>query len=615
MKDLTSGRWWRDDKKTVHHSVVSVFQQIDARQISILSRYAYLLSMYEGKIITSMDGYMIETSSPDIYDEESKENIVRPAVDSLVAKISTNSPRLVTQTNGADWELRQKAKDRTLLAEGVINDQKGYKLGRQIFKDGCIWDLGALKVYPDYEQQRVIYERLIPHEIVVDPYDARYGNPRSLYTIKIIHKDVLKDIYPKKADDIENAGWIRDYVKHSSPTEDMCGVIECWHLPSGPNAKDGRHIVCTDRGTLLDERWERDTFPIVIWRWKTRQYGWRGFGAVEDIENYQKQLDFLDEKINKLLNNMGYRMGVEEGSKVNTDELSNETDAIPVFTYRGEKPQVIPDPDPPAALFAERERKKQAAFEQLGISLLLAQSKKPTGLDSGVALREYKDTESERFKDVGQAWEEWYIEVGEQTMLALEDLHTRVPNCVVRVPVGGNLSEIKLSDVEWQKNRYMIAIRPAGILPREPAGRLQTINELIQTFPEAQRVLASKMQNPDVDDAMSLVSAPVDAVNRDIEIMLDGNPVTPEPFLDLELAKSMVLQSYQKLKAMKNVPEAIMQYHRDYLTECDSILKQQVAKMQAMIAAQQNQMGGMPGQPPGPMPGPAGPPPLPPGGQ
>lgn len=603
--------WWKESKSEVAERVVSVFQAIDSMQLGRLQRYAYFLSLYENKTTTNLDNYAIESSNQGLYNQESKENIIRPAVDSLTAKISTNTPRLVTQTNGADFKLRRNAQQRTLLIEGVLADQKGYKLGRQVFRDGCIWDFGAMKIVPNYDEQRVTLERLLPHEVVVDEYDGRYMAPRSLYTIRMVPKSVLYTLYPKMKKSIDNAGIIRDYsgYKYQGPTEDQCEVIEAWHLPSSMDATDGRFVCATSAGELVDCQWTHDVFPIAIWRWKTRQIGFRGFGAVEDIENYQKQLDFLDETIGKLLNNMTVRVWVQDGTKVNTDELTNDTDGFPIGTYVGERPQIIPDPGPPDALFMERERKKAAAFEQLGISMLSAQSKKPAGLNAGVAIREVKDTESERFEDVGQQWDEFYIEVAEKIMIALEDLNSHIPNCRISVPTGDSLSEVSLSKVDWQRERYKIQVKPSGILPREPAGRLQTIQEMVAIWPQATDYLASQLNGPDVDDAMSMVSAPVSAIRSDIEAMLDGEPRSPEPFLDLQLAIQLTLQSYQKLRSQQNVPEEILEYLIAYMQAADDIIKN-TAAIAMNVANQQAQQAQMTG-PPGMIPAGPGKPPIP----
>jgi hypothetical protein len=43
--------------------------------------------------------------------------------------------------------------------------------------------------------------------------------------------------------------------------------------------------------------------------------------------------------------------------------------------------------------------------------MLSAAAQKPAGLDSGKALREYNDIESDRFMTIGQAYERYYLQL------------------------------------------------------------------------------------------------------------------------------------------------------------------------------------------------------------
>ena len=41
-------------------------------------------------------------------------------------------------------------------------------------------------------------------------------------------------------------------------------ITDGWHLPSGKDADDGRHVVAVDTGALIDEPWERPEFPAAF---------------------------------------------------------------------------------------------------------------------------------------------------------------------------------------------------------------------------------------------------------------------------------------------------------------------------------------------------------------
>jgi hypothetical protein len=117
-------------------------------------------------------------------------------------------------------------------------------------------------------------------------------------------------------------------------------------------------------------------------------------------------------------------------------------------------------------------------------------------------------------------------------------------------------------------------------------------------------VWARYLDHPDVTDAVSLVTAPVDAILADIEQLQEGRAVTPEPFLDLQTAKMLALSSYLRARN-QGASEVVMRAHRDYLLDVESILQEQAEQ----IAAAQAGAPGAAGMPPAGPPGGAGLPP------
>lgn len=602
-------RWWEADDSTIHSAIVETAKAIDKQQSGRRRRYAKYLGMYEGRDIKSLDGVDWAKHAGDIDDEDSRENVVKGAVDAAVAKISTNRPRPVCLTNAGDHKLQAKAKKRTLLIEGVIHDQKAYKKGRRIFRDGCIWDNGILKIYPDVDRKLIAIDRVLDDELYVDEHDGKYGNPRNIIHGRTVTRDEIRAMFPEPEHQyaIDHADLHRETSGAGSNADDPVTLFEAIHLPSGPDAGDGKRVMSTTAGKLLAEEWKRERFPWVPWRWKERALGWRGMGMIEDVESQQKQINFYDKRIGRILNSAMVRVFIDNKSSVDLVDLGNDdTGGFLACEYKGQPPIFSNDPGPSPELFTERAEKKASVFESLGISQLRAQSKKPAGLSSGVALREYKDVESERFQDIGQDWEDFWIEVGERIIDAAEDLadHPDIKSMTIQVPRGKGIEEVKLSEVDCTRERYKVMIRPASLLPKEPAGRLQTVQELLGIYPQAAPLLASKIDHPDVDDVMSLMTASVDAIRYDIEKLSDGELVTPEAFLDLQTAKTLVLAAWLRARN-NNAPGNVLEAFENYLLGVESMIKQAQAEAMAMQARAQG-MPGMPGAPggPGPAPGP-----------
>lgn len=601
-------RWWNANEDEVAAALVSTIEHIDKEQQKLYDQYARFLSMYESRRISTLDGLDWATATGVLDEETFKENLVRQVIDAATAKISTNRPRARFLTRGADYKLQKKAERRTMFVDGVFYQQKAYAKGRDVFTDAGIFGTALIKALPDVDNQRVGLEVVKAGEIKVDFLDGKYRSPRSMFQIKTVSRSVISEKFGNDGV-IKQAGMLGANTSKLESIDDPITVIEAWHLPSGPKAKDGRRVLSLTSGTLEDGPWTRERFPFAVWRWKLRRYGWHGFGMAEDVLPQQRELDALNDKIQELINKMTNRCFLQKGSAVNQDEMTNE--AFGVTYYVGEKPVFNQDPGPPAELLRERERIVQSAFNQIGMSQLTAQSRLPPGLTAKVAQQEFKDTESERFMDVGQAWDDFYMDLAEITLDAAEDLadNPEVADILVNVPLGAGSELVKWSELKADKrDDFLIQPWPAALFPLEPAGRMSRINELITMFPQMAPYLVSKIQHPDVESVTSILTASIDVIMADIDKLNDGEYVVPEPFLDLQTAKQIALASYQRAKT-QNAPDNVTESHRQYLTSLQNMIKEQEMALMAATSAPPPggvDMGGMPG--------PGGPPGMPPGG-
>lgn len=604
-------RWWLENEKNIADAVVSTFKQIEKDQEGMRRKYATYLSLYENRDITSLDGTNWATGGNYTdFSDDFKENVIRAIVDALAAKISSKKPRPYFLTVDADWKLQKRAKLLSFFVEGVFKDQAAYKLGRMIFRDALLWGMGLIKISSCEIEKKIILERTILDDIKVDFLDGKYGKPKSFIQQKTVAKEILLETYPEAKNNIELAGHVRKDTDIASVIDEPVSLFEAWHLPSRPNAKDGKRILCTDRGIIEINDWNRPRFPFAVFSWKDRSFGWHAQGVVEELLSHQRDLDWYNMRLQRLMNSCSIRIFTHKGSAINTDDLTNEE--WPIIEFVDQPPVINTDPGPSQELFMERERMKRAAFEQVGISQLSAQSQKPSGLSSGQAIREYKDTESERFIDIGQNWEDFYTQSLTNCILdEVEDLAERTGDVKILSPVGNkNLSILNWKDVSIDRDKLKITSWPASLLPREPAGRIESINEMMQLFPQSGPLLARQLDNPDVDAALSLVSAPVDSILSDIERLQNGEFFSPEPFIDMQTAKVMVLAAY--LKARNNgAPEEVLEAFRNYLISIQDAISQMQQQQMALTQEFPNQPmdqgmpapgGTAPVMPPGGMP-------------
>jgi hypothetical protein len=607
-------RWWEARKGTsARKAVVGVYEDLDQLQALIAQKMATNLGLVENRTITNLDMAAASWGSS-LSDSKPKENVIRAAATSAKAKISTNRPRPFFQTNGADWSLRKQAKQRQLFADAVLYRTNAYAKARRAFMDGLIWPVGILKTIADAKRQEVRLERVLRHEVAVDPIDARYGEPRSMFQHKVIGRSMLLRAFGD-SEATAKAGLIRRLrQQEGSPIDEPVSVVEAWHLPSGPGAKDGRHLICTPMGDpLLDEPWRRERFPLVLWRWSEAGVGWDGVPMIDELIPYQQQIDELSLRLRVMMRQMTLRMLVPKGGKINLEQLNND-DEIPICEFTGPQPPVaVPDGSPPAALFAERDRQWAKAFAQVGLSDLLSQSEKPVGLDSGKAIREYKDTESERFEDVGQAFEELFCGP-EGLVVALEDAADDLLDAKVNLELfgaqGRSLHPTRWSDARRSRESMRLQVMPSSFLPTTPAGQMATIQEMAAVSPMASQMLLGELDSPDVEAAVGVLTAPFRAIMADLDAIEELGPkdefVRPDPLIDLQLAKTLALARYLRAKEA-GAPEWVLDAFRSYLLDIRGYEKENA------------QRDAPPAPPPGAQPGAGGLPPelaglMPPGG-
>lgn len=500
-------------------------------------------------------------------------NVCQSTVDTVTAKIAKNKPKPLFLTSGGDWEAQERAKKLTKFVEGVMYENDVYTLGTQIFRDAAIWGTGALFVYP--KDGRIKFERVVISEIQVDEVEAFYGTPRSLYRVKTVDRGVLLSMFPRHKRAIEEANSAKPDDLGGKPTiSDEVAICEAWHLPSGPDATDGLHTICIDQTELFSEEYDKHFFPFVFFHWSKKLFGFWGQGLVEQVQNIQLEINKLLWVIQRSMHLAGsFKILLENGSKIVKEHLNNDIGSI--VAYTGTPPQYVTPPIVPPEIYTHLQNLKNAAFEQAGVSQLSAASKKPEGLDSGKALREYNDIESDRFMTVGQSYERFFVDAAHVIVSMAKDMYGEgTDSYKVKVPGKKFIETIDWKDVHMHEDAYVLKVYPVSALPDEPAGRLQTIQELMQAGlvdPEAGKRL---LDYPDLEAEEVLTNAPIDYLHEILDKMaLKGVYTPPEPFDDLNRARKMTLNYYAHYKT-QGLEEERLDLFRQFIDQLDMLQAQ-----------------------------------------
>jgi hypothetical protein len=409
-------------------------------------------------------------------------------------------------------------------------------------------------------------------EIMLDDTEAYYGEPRQMHQRKWLHKDVLAQMFPKFKGSIEAAtsdsGRSEEYKNRNG---DMLLVVESWRLPSGPEAKDGKHAICIANETLFSEDYDKDYFPFVFFRWQLKPLGFWGMGIAEQLMGLQLE-------INKILRTIQISMHlvsipkifVEASSKIVSAHLNNKIGGV--IKYAGQPPTEGKLGSIPIELFQHLERLYDKAYQIAGVSQLAAQSQKPAGLDSGKALRVFNDLESERFLSVQQRDEQAFLDAAKIMIDKAKDISKATKNYEVKVPGSGFLKTIKWEDVQLDSDQYIMQCFPASALSQTPAGRLQEVQELMQAGFIGKEDGMKLLDFPDLKSFYNMANAGVEDIEKQIEDMMEkGEYQTPEPYQNLQYGIIKMQQAYLMYRA-QNAPEDRLELLRQWMEDAKAML-------------------------------------------
>lgn len=501
-----------------------------------------------------------------------KFNIVASCIDTLAAKISKNRPRPFFLTDGGDWSLQNKAKKLQKFIDGQFYETKTYQQTDKSFIDACTFGTGIVKVFS--ADNKICIERVIPDEIIVDDAEAVHNNPRNLYQKKLVDRDMLINLFPKFEAEIKDLPKPADEFGFYNVTDaDYVEVLEAWHLPSGLNTKDGRHAISTRNCDLVFEEYNRQHFPFAKMTFRDRLAGWYGQGIAEILMGVQISINRIlrNNDVSQYLHAAAAWL-VEENSGIVSAHLNNDIGHI--VKYRGIPPELKTWSSVNPEMYSQIQQHIQRAYEEVGISMLSAASSKPAGLDSGKALREYNDIESERFIKLGQKWEQFHMDVAQLMLEEAKAVAEVDPKMSVLVKTGNFVERISWKEVNMPEDKYQMQVFPTSQLPRTPYARMQYITEMQNAGYIDPETAQELLEMPDLEQFSNLTFAGRRVIREAVQRMMDsGDYVAPEPFQDLNYTITYA-QMYYNYAKLHGADEIKLEMLRRYMEQANALIQQ-----------------------------------------
>lgn len=571
--------WWRAKSKgDLQQMVLSTAKYLKEAQNFRQRNAAIFARLYGNQSLFSFVGSSLNKTDQNngLNADRPTFNIVQSCTDTLVSRISQSRPQPVFLTDNSDYRERNLAKKLNNFIQGEFYQTHAYDKATIGLRDSLVEGTGCLKVYAS-QDNKVAIDRVLFTELFTDPNESIYGDPRQLHQFKLVDRQVLEETFPGAKSDIKTAeqAYVDSSADASKTVSDLVLVVESWHLKSGKDAKDGRHTIVCSNGVLMDEQWDKEKFPFVFLHYAPRMLGFWAQGLAEQLMGTQIEINSLLFQISRAIKLVGVpRVFIEMGSKVNKSSFNNEIGTL--IEYQGTKPDYEVAPCVPQELYAQLQRVIDYGFQQAGVSMLQASSNKPAGLNSGEAIRSYDDISTDRFAALAKRYDNVFIDLAYLVVDVAKDIAEETGEYQTVYPGKNGIQKIDLPEADLLKNPFVIQAMSMSSLPKEPAGRLEKVTEMIQsgmiTLREGRRLL----DFPDLNQVEQLANAAEERIFQQLDdIIEDGEYTPPDPFTDLALAEEFVVQ-YINLYSQAKLEEEKLSMLRDYYTQVGA-LKQQMS--------------------------------------
>lgn len=592
--------WWRLEGRECAQSIVGTIEKLQKAQSQRMRQQVISQRLYGNKQVPANGSYaraQVSSSSAMTKRDRYSYNICQDNIDTLTSRVGETKPRPYFLTSGGSYKQQRKAKKLNQWVEGVFYEEKVYDVGLEAFRDGLIGGDGFLHVYG--RNGRVRVERGRATELWVDETEGQYGKPRNLHWLKMVDRDELAGYFPEHREAIMRVSKdVRGTLAES--VSDMVLVAESWHLGIENEKGEfvgGKHVITlVSDGTLLGdiEEWPFNWFPFARIPWSKSPDGYWSQGLCEQLQADQIELNYELQMIQKSMRLAGsFKVLVQAGSKIVKEHLNNEVGAV--ITHVGAPPQYVTVQPLDPVWFTNCDKIIERAHNKSGVSQMSAHGTKPAGLNSGVAIREMEDVESDRHRTTVRANDNLYLEVAGMAIAIGGELAEAGELKPVRSP-----SKTSFTAIDWKKDikgvktdEFVMQCFPVSRLPRDPAGRLQTIQEYIQAGMITPRQGRRALDFADLDSIESLASAQEDLITRNLDAIIDdGEYFPPEPSDDLQLSKEMVLEYLQRYRLL-DLEDDKLDLLRTYNAQIEELLAAAAPPLMPGVAPGQPQANPM----------------------
>lgn len=415
-----------------------------------------------------------------------KINVIKSAIDTLVSKLANQKVRPYFNPVNGLFSTRKIVKQAQQYFDIYYDKQHIQNKVAMAYRNACIFGIGYLFFNP------FLLDVEVPGtwQVGVCSTEKSYGSPTKLLIEYRNYPTTLLNRYSLDSNsEYVNFKLFFDTIEHKAI------------------------FIINDR-KVKTENYKPDVIPIIPVYNTVPIYGTRTVSIVDELDGIQTNIDLYNQKISAAAQltaaNTTY---VSAGSNLDASQVSNRTGMVYTVKMGPGATQlpvinVAPAPCDPTWT-ALLDKYIQQAYEIVGISQLSAQSQKPSGLNSGVALQTLSDIESDRFMVQLQGYTNAFVDLA-NLIIEVNDNKSILPKSIAT-------AEYSWEDVRKQKDLFKVQFSAMSILSKDPQTKLQQIMQLSQIGLITTANLATYLDSPDLEGVYSGASAIKDAIDKVIE--------------------------------------------------------------------------------------------------
>lgn len=557
--------WFAEDVQDKHRLIFNVLESLKKQSENRHLCLDIYQSLYQGTVPRSLRNFdkILPQFNPQY---NMTENLVQAVIDQLLSKLGKNKPKPSIVTQGAmRYSTRDRATKLNRYMLGEFDRLKAYEVGKMCLRDAFIDGTGVARIGIDSQTNRIFLERVLIHELYVDWNDSRYGKPSQLFYVKRCSRDKIKAEFPEYDLELEQTPLTEEQIEAGTAFEltDQIKVVECWKLPDSPD-HPGRHVISVENVALVDEPYTEDAFPFIFLNYKDPKEGFWGIGITQEIVQIQVALNETLQRMQKALDLVAdpyILIHKRSGVKKSHMESAGMRFVGKTIEYDGTPPQVVTPPAINPALQSWADRLRERAFEIVGVTQINNPNQTPFGANTtGQAYREYNNITSERFVLTGQAYEKFYLDLGEWIIKLSKEIYKSKRSLNTTYVRAGEFgpSKIKWKDVDMDRDEFTMKMWSLALFADSPEAQVQKVQEWVNSGAISQEVGRELMDYPDYDAWADLEKVSKDLVAQVVEeILFEDEDHVPESTWNLQYAQKYAQNMILWAQLQKMDEEAI----------------------------------------------------------